>query len=181
MEGEHEIGLGLTIKDTVEIDTTPEGDGPEVSVKAELFEGRYVCTEAVVRCHRATGLTSRTLRDVAVGYYVQWAAETSNSRVGEKLVERAAEAKQSGSRVTDDLLEVVAATYRFGYAVSGNPTAKIMEVFGIERPRAAKWVSHCRERGFLGTTEMGRPGGVETAPTATESATAMVVDPGEED
>lgn len=162
MQAEHEIGLGLMIKNSVEIETTPEEDGPDVSVKAEVFEGRYACTEVVVRCHRSAGLTSQTLRDIAVAFYVQWAAETSNSEVEERLTERATEAMESGSRVTDDLLEVVAATYRWGYAVSGNPTAKIMEVFGIQRPRAAAWVARTRERGFLGTTEMGRPGGVVT-------------------
>ena len=181
MNGEHEIGLDLTIMNSIEIETASGNAYPDVSVKAELHEGRYVCTEIAVRHHRESGLTSETLRDITVGFYVRWAAEVHNPKVDERLTELAADAMRSGSRITDDLLEVVAATYRWGYAVSGNPTAKIMEVFGIERPRAAKWVSHCRERGFLGTTEMGRPGGVETAPTATESATAMVVDPGEED
>ena len=160
MVDEHDIGLGLTIRASVDIDTSPKDVGPHVSVVAELFEGRYVCTEIVIREKREVGLTGTTLRDIAVGFYVEFAAEASNSGVEERLSDLAREVMEASTRVTDDLLRTVATTYRWGYAVSGNPTAKIMQIFEIERPRAAAWVARARERGFLGTTEMGRPGGV---------------------
>ena len=160
MEDKLEIGCDLTIWNAVKIEADPANDYPAVSVKAEVLEGRYVCKEITVRAHGESKITSEKLRDIAVGFYVQWAAEACNHEVDERLTELAADAMRSSSRITDDLLEVVAATYRWGYAVSGNPTAKIMEFFGIERPRAAKCVSHCRERGFLGATDVGRAGGV---------------------
>ena len=160
MDAGHEIGLGLTIKQSVELETTTNDDQPEVSVQAELIEGRYVCTEILVRQRPELGLTSETLRSISVGFYVQWAAEACNQDVEGRLTEAAMVAVGLAGRIGDDLLAAVAATYRWGYAVTGNPTAKIMEVFSIKRPRAAAWVARARERGLLGPTEMGRPGGV---------------------
>lgn len=160
MSNEYEIGCGLTLKQEVEIDTWSEDGKLDIRALAELRDGRYVCVDLRATSRGTEGVTSEKLRELTVGFYVEWAAETENPGIENELSARAREAMESSKRVTDELLEVVSATYRWGYATSGSPTAKVMETFGIERPRAARWVAQARERGFLGSTDMRRPGGV---------------------
>ncbi|MCA1789970.1 MAG: hypothetical protein LC667_08950 [Thioalkalivibrio sp.] len=159
MEERHHIGLGLHIEEDVEFDV---GDNEQdVMVRAVLRDGRYVCTELVMRDKGSvSGITSESLRDRPVGFYVRWAAENANEEVEEALLPKAQHLMGPEISITDDLLEVVAAAYRWGYAIDGAPTAKVVGLFGFGRSRAGRWIAEARRRCFLGPTEMRRPGGV---------------------
>ncbi len=158
----YNIGFGLRLSPGVEIESMSD-DGLGVDVKAVLRKGRYVCTDLRIYRSGDSGqeINTQALRDIAVGSYVEWAAESGNATVEEALVERAAKEMDRPGGVTDSLLEVVAATYRYGYAVSRSPIAVVIRVFDIGRSRAARWVSEARQAGLLGVTDMRQAGGVE--------------------
>jgi hypothetical protein len=50
---------------------------------------------------------------------------------------------------TDEALEHVALIYRLAYACNDNPTAAVVEAFGLPRSTAERWVSKARDLGFI--------------------------------
>jgi integrase len=48
--------------------------------------------------------------------------------------------------------------YKFGFAVSGDPTATVAESLGLPRSTAGRWVRMARQAGHLGAAEVGKAG-----------------------
>ena len=50
--------------------------------------------------------------------------------------------------------------YRYGYAVSYNPTKDVEEMLKLPRSTAGRWIAAAREAGYLGPSDgMGKAGG----------------------
>jgi hypothetical protein len=61
---------------------------------------------------------------------------------------------------TDRALRWTAHFYRYGYAVSYNPTKAVQESLQLPRSTAGRWIAAAREAGYLGPSEgMGKAGG----------------------
>lgn len=182
-EQRYELGLGIELPTGVDIHGTAAG--LDYVMSADLIDGAYVCTRLEVEpaaSNPSYPITSEVLREFPVQRLL-----TDGVRSGQvvrHIRNRAAKA-MGGMKggPTDDLLQVVATAYRYGYAIGQSPTRFVMDVCGpIQRSRASRWISMARDRGYLGQTVERFAGGVEqTAPAFTQSAEATAVDPGEED
>jgi hypothetical protein len=61
---------------------------------------------------------------------------------------------------TDRALRWVAHLYRYGYAVSYNPTKAVEETLKLPRSTAGRWIAAARTAGYLAPSEgMGKAGG----------------------
>lgn len=154
---EYEIGLGLQLLPEVTGYFT-EGD-LSLRLRAELHDGRYVCTEltATPTSGGAPGVTSERLRDLRLAAMVEQIArvprcEDTLSKTGRTVV-----AEADGP--TAEVLEVVAAAYRYGHALGETPTREVMDLLGLPRSKAARWISMARKEGFLEETRARMPGG----------------------
>lgn len=64
-------------------------------------------------------------------------------------------------RLTDEMLEQVASTYRSAFAQGKAPTKAVAASFGVSHSSAARWVGRARDEGYLEQTTAGRAGEVK--------------------
>jgi hypothetical protein len=153
------IGFGLELRPSVEAWFVTRGLG--VDLTAELREGRYVCTrlEVTPRSEHLVGVTSEGLRELPVANFIEVAArhESCEERLRTEGVETI-----NGAAGPHDVtaLEVVAAAYRYGHAIGDTPTREVMQLLGLTRSRAGRWVNAARDAGLLAPTREREPGGV---------------------
>lgn len=154
----YEIGLGIVLSD--EISSPAEVGQLVVRITVELRQGRYVCASFEARPaagHLEGGVTGEALREVALGTLVENAARDPDAEealrtTGRRILD------EVGGRLTSDSLEVVAAAYRYGYAVCDSPTREVVNLLGLSRSKASRWIAEARDEGLLGAATERRPG-----------------------
>jgi hypothetical protein len=130
--------------------------------------GRYICDEFT-----ASGVvTTEALRLVVIGDWLNTAllrTTPSDDAAPIHVVDNPDNREPWGLTVPEDLaaggptdraLRWVAHVYRYGYAVSYNPTKAVQELLMIPRSTAGRWIAAAREGGYLGQSEgVGKAGG----------------------
>jgi hypothetical protein len=130
--------------------------------------GRYICDEFTAR-----GLvTTEALRLVVIGDWLNTdllRTTPSDDAVPIRVIDNPDNREPWGLTVPEDVaaggptdraLQWVAHLYRYGYAVSYNPTKAVQELLTIPRSTAGRWIAAAREAGYLGPSgAMGKAGG----------------------
>lgn len=157
----YELGVGVGLDVESVIFGWPDVGRLDVRVEVEVDfrSGRYVCASLKVTSadEGDDGVTAEALRELPVGRIV---TEVARDREVEGQL-RARGRKVIAAGRSDDLtLEAVAACYRYGYAVGGSPTKEVMDLLGVPRSKAGRWVAMARQEGYLGETSPRVAGGV---------------------
>jgi hypothetical protein len=130
--------------------------------------GRYICDEFTAR----GVVTTEALRLVVIGDWLNadlLRTTPSDDAVPIQVVDNPDNREPWGLTVQEDVaaggptdraLRWIAHLYRYGYAVSYNPTKAVQELLTIPRSTAGRWIAAAREAGYLGPSEaIGKAGG----------------------
>ena len=151
----------------------PSPDGGvdiELDIRFDPRQRRYVCHE--VRAASSTGgaVTTEALRHLQIAEWIVLALlmDSDEGPVIREL-ENPDGREPWGKTAPDDVAEHgptdralrwTAHFYRYGYAVSYNPTKDVEEMLKLPRSTAGRWIAASREAGYLGPSEgMGKAGG----------------------
>ena len=170
-----DYGIGLGIELAHEVTTTATVGGIDVDLRVVLRGGRYVVhglSAYPTVDNLDVGVTGEALREVAVGELVEEAArdrdaENTLKTTGRRIIDEA-------GGLTPESLEVVATAYRYGHAVGTSPTREVVNLLGLTRSKASRWIAEAREDGFLGETSERRAGGALLAVEAARDRVTML-------
>jgi hypothetical protein len=124
--------------------------------------GRYVCSE--LRATNPDGVSTEALRWVAVADMLKTALTAANGPIRELPNPEHIEPwglhppADVAEHPTSRALRWVGHLYRYGWAVSDNPTATVAETLRLPRSTAGRWVRMARQAGHLGAAEVGKAG-----------------------
>jgi len=151
----------------------PSPDGGvdiELDIRFDPRQRRYVCHE--VRAASSTGgaVTTEALRHLQIAEWIVLALlMDSDSGPVIRELENPDGREPWGKTAPDDVAEHgptdralrwTAHFYRYGYAVSYNPTKEVEKMLKLPRSTAGRWIAASREAGYLGPSEgMGKAGG----------------------
>jgi hypothetical protein len=147
-------------------------DDHTVEMLITAAEGEAPICETI-KINRPAGLTGKRLRQIPVDEWVrfacsrigignqggerttdaEWESEQYRADVGQ-VVGRAVRGNRRRNVTTDDFLQRVAQTYREN--ADSNPIKKVMEAYRVSEGSARRYVSLCRQRGFLPPTTRGK-------------------------
>lgn len=154
----YEIGLGIELAEQIEMSTNV--GRIDLDLVFAIRDGQYICLKfaAFPTVDNITsGVTGEALREVAIGELI---ADCARDHVAEETI------RVTGRRIIDEAggltpeaLEVVATAYRYGYALGDSPTRHVVDLLGLSRSKASRWIAEAREDGYLGETAERRPGG----------------------
>jgi hypothetical protein len=169
----YDIGLGIELDDAVRCWASdmphllPDGID-EIVLDLELRAGRYVVVRIDVTADPASddGLTGEALRELAVREMVSHGARNLHAEM--VLRTRGRDIVQAANGPTQEMLEVVATAYRFGYAWSRTPTRVVIYLLGLPRSKVARYLAAARDVGLLSETRERIAGGV--VPTDNEES-----------
>jgi hypothetical protein len=170
-----DYGIGLGIELVHEVTTTETVGGIDVDLRVVLRGGRYVVhglSAYPTVDNLDVGVTGEALREVAVGERVERAARDRDAENTIKTTGRRIIGEAGG--LTPESLEVVATAYRYGHAVGTSPTREVVNLLGLTRSKASRWIAEAREDGFLGETSERRAGGALLAVEAARDRVAML-------
>lgn len=155
-----DIGFGLQLHP--EAWASFDDSGFTIDLTAELREGKYVCALLQVASvgNHAGGVTGEALREITVARMLEDTVRGANGACEAELASQGREIVDAASGPTPEAMEVVAAAYRYGHAIGDTPTREVMNLLGLSRSRAGRWVSLARDQGLLAGTREREPGGV---------------------
>jgi hypothetical protein len=145
----------------------------EVYIRFEPELHRYICRAFTARGPVGRPVTTEVLRQARTGDWINMALMKTTVLDAEQQPIREV-ANPDGREPwgltppdgitaggpTDRALQWVAHVYRYGYAVSFNPTKAVQETLKLPRSTAGRWIAAAREAGYLGPSEgMGKAGG----------------------
>lgn len=98
------------------------------------------------------GISSRLIRKIPVAKFTERAAimlieDFTESPGGSVLSELADVAKAQGP--TDETLRLIGHLYSDTIAIGGNPVQRIVDLIGISRATATRWVRKSRDKGYI--------------------------------
>jgi hypothetical protein len=145
----------------------------EVDIRFDPELRRYICREFTARGPVGRPVTTEVLRQARIGDWINLALMRTTVVDPEQQPIRVIDNPDSrepwGLIPPDDLadggptdraLRWVAHIYRYGFAVSYNPTKAVMEQLKLPRSTAGRWIAAAREAGYLGPSEgVGKAGG----------------------
>jgi hypothetical protein len=155
--------------------TSPAGRvTTEVRIRFDSELRRYICREFTARSRVGQPLTADALRYARIADQINMALLTTTNfdepeqpikvldnpdgREPWGLTPPGDIADRHGP--TDRALKWTAHIYKYGYAVSYNPTLAVMELLKLPRSTAGRWIAAARKAGYLGPSEgTGKAGG----------------------
>jgi hypothetical protein len=150
---------------------TPDGSVDiQLDIRFDPRQRRYVCHEVRATSNTGAAVTTEVLRDLQIAHWIVLALLTDSDegpviRELENPDGREPWGKTAPDGVvehgpTDRALRWTAHFYRYGYAVSYNPTKGVEEMLKLPRSTAGRWIAAARKAGHLGPSEgMGKAGG----------------------
>lgn len=140
----------------------------DLEVEVDFADGRLVVSSLLVK-RKADGPAVRTqdLMRVKLGDLLHQAVMSGQVLMYRSEPDETPPAEVAAAGPTPEALQLVARFYRLAY-VSGNPpTVTVAKELGITRATAERWISRCRQQGYLGMSIGPQPGeatGLSVAP-----------------
>jgi hypothetical protein len=147
--------------------------GISVRIRFDQELRRYICREFTAHGWAGRPVTTEILRQARMGDWINMALMVTTTFDDEQrpiqVVDNPDSREPWGLTPPDDIadhgptdraLRWTAHFYRYGFAVSYNPTKAVMESLKLPRSTAGRWIAAAREAGYLSPSEgMGKAGG----------------------